>query len=75
VDDTLGWLDDNQDAEEDDYREKLKEVEDICSPVVSAAYQADGGAEADDDDLEDHDELKSCGNCLCLCVSVCRAVL
>ncbi len=54
VDDALEWLDDNQDAEEDDYREKLKEVEDTCSPIVSAAYQAGGG---DDEDLEDHDEL------------------
>ena len=57
VDDALEWLDDNQDAEEDDYREKLKEVEDICSPIVSAAYQAGGGPGGDDEDLEDHDEL------------------
>ncbi len=57
VDDALEWLDDNQDAEEDDYREKLKEVEDTCSPIVSAAYQAGGGPGGDDEDLEDHDEL------------------
>ncbi|KAL3138507.1 Luminal-binding protein 3 [Trebouxia sp. C0010 RCD-2024] len=57
VDDALEWLDDNQDAEEDDYREKLKEVEDTCSPIVSAAYQAGGGAGGDDEDLDSHDEL------------------
>ncbi|KAL3155344.1 Luminal-binding protein 3 [Trebouxia sp. C0009 RCD-2024] len=57
VDDALEWLDDNQDAEEDDYREKLKEVEDTCGPIVSAAYQAGGGAGGDDEDLDSHDEL------------------
>lgn len=56
IDEALEWLDDNQDAEEDDYREKLKDVEDVCSPIVGAAYQA-GGAGGDDEDLEDHDEL------------------
>lgn len=57
VDEALEWLDDNQDAEEDDYREKLKEVEDTCSPIVSSAYQAGGGPGGDDEDLDDHDEL------------------
>ena len=42
VDEALEWMDDNQDAEEDEYKEKLKEVEDVCNPVVSAAYAASG---------------------------------
>ena len=57
VEEALEWLDDNQDAEEDDYREKLKEVEDTCGPIISSAYQAAGGPGGDDDDLDDHDEL------------------
>ena len=57
VEEALEWLDANQDAEEDAYREKLKEVEDVCSPIVSSAYQAGGGPGSDDEDLEDHDEL------------------
>lgn len=58
VDEALEWLDDNQDAEEDDYVEKLKEVEDICGPIISEVYQKAGGAPDDDDeDLSDHDEL------------------
>lgn len=57
IEDALEWLDDNQDAEEDDYREKLKDVEDICSPIVGGAYQAGGAGGDDDEDLEDHDEL------------------
>ena len=39
------------------YREKLKEVEDTCSPIVSSAYQAGGGPGGADEDLDDHDEL------------------
>lgn len=59
VDEALEWMDDNQDAEEEEYKEKLKEVEDVCNPVVSAAYAAAGGAPGgdDDEDLGDHDEL------------------
>ena len=35
------------------------QVEDVCNPVVSAAYAAAGGAPGgeDDEDLGDHDEL------------------
>merc|ERR1712178_25835 len=57
------WLDDNQDAEKDDFEEKLKEVQDICSPIISKVYQESGGAPGGggdfggDDDLDGHDEL------------------
>jgi heat shock protein 5 len=60
LDDVLEWLDENQDSEQEDYEEKLKEVEDVCNPIISAAYQAAGGGPSDgpgSDDLEDHDEL------------------
>merc|ERR1719157_41505 len=38
------WLDDNQDAEKEDFDEKLKEVQDTCSPIISKVYQESGGA-------------------------------
>ncbi|CAL5223179.1 g5651 [Coccomyxa viridis] len=57
VDEALEWMDDNQDAEEDEYKEKLKEVEDVCNLVVSSAYGKGGAGEDDDEDLGDHDEL------------------
>jgi len=58
----LEWLDDNQSAEKDEYVEKLKEVEAVCNPIVSAVYQRSGGAPGGGDDSEggvddDHDEL------------------
>merc|ERR1719456_1764894 len=56
------WLDDNQDAEKEDFEEKLKEVQDVCSPIISKVYKESGGAPGGgdfggDDDLDGHDEL------------------
>ncbi len=50
----------NSDAEQEDYEEKLKELEDVANPVVSKAYAASGGAGGEggaEEDLGDHDEL------------------
>ena len=58
--DALEWLDDNQSAEKEDYEEKLKEVEAVCNPIISAVYQRSGGAPGGSDggDEDDsHDEL------------------
>merc|ERR1712220_7949 len=51
------WLDDNQEAEKDDFEEKLKEVQDVCSPIISKVYKESGGAPGGgdfggDDDLD-----------------------
>ncbi|CAO2176813.1 unnamed protein product [Urochloa humidicola] len=51
------WLDGNTDtAEKEDYEEKLKELEDVCSPVISAVYQSSGREDSNNED-DDHDEL------------------
>lgn len=58
VDEALEWLDDNGEAEQEEFEEKLKEVEDKCNPIVSSAYQQGGGPGGEDDeDLGSHDEL------------------
>ena len=44
VKDALEWLDDNQNAEKEDFAEKLKEVEAVCNPIVTAVYQRTGEA-------------------------------
>lgn len=56
----LEWMDDNQSAEKEEYEEKLKEVEAVCNPIITAVYQRSGGApggSAEDADADDHDEL------------------
>merc|ERR1712127_571963 len=51
------------DAEKGDFEEKLKEVQDVCSPIISKVYRESGGAPGGggdfgaDDDLDGHDEL------------------
>jgi len=57
--DTMEWLDENSDAEQEEYEEKQKELEDVANPIVSAAYAAAGGepGAGGDEDLGDHDEL------------------
>ncbi|XP_075485013.1 luminal-binding protein 5-like isoform X2 [Primulina tabacum] len=52
----LQWMDDSQDAEKEDYDEKLKEVESVCNPIITAIYQRSGGGAADEEDVA-HDEL------------------
>merc|ERR1712218_131975 len=41
---TIKWLDANQLAEVDEFQDKQKEVEGICSPIISKLYQQAGGA-------------------------------
>ena len=58
----LEWLDENQTAEKEEYEEKLKEVEAVCNPIISAVYQRTGGAPGGGADGEggvddEHDEL------------------
>merc|ERR1712106_343840 len=39
----IKWLDANQLAEVDEFNEKQKEVEAVCSPIITKLYQAAGG--------------------------------
>jgi len=61
VKEALEWLEENNDAEADEYKDKLKEVEDVCNPVIQAAYGKSGGSaeggEGDGSGDSDHDEL------------------
>ncbi|KAG7157924.1 Heat shock 70 kDa protein-like 3 [Homarus americanus] len=40
----IKWLDANQMAEKEEYEHKQKEVEQICSPIITKMYAAAGGA-------------------------------
>ncbi|ERN09647.1 hypothetical protein AMTR_s00029p00199940 [Amborella trichopoda] len=39
----LEWLDDNQNAEKEDFEEKVKEVEEVCNPIIKHVYEATSG--------------------------------
>ncbi|KEP63548.1 UNVERIFIED_CONTAM: chaperonin protein BiP [Hammondia hammondi] len=58
------WLNTNPDADAEETRDKLKDVEAVCNPIISKVYGQSGGpgaggaaGGADDDDYGGHDEL------------------
>jgi len=57
--DSQDWLNANQDAEKDDFEDKLKELQAVCDPVIQKVYQASGGqgGAADSSDEEFDEDL------------------
>merc|ERR1711973_708941 len=41
---TLDWLDANAEASKDEFDSKQKELESVCTPIITKLYQAAGGA-------------------------------
>jgi heat shock protein 5 len=58
IDETLDWMDENPEADKEDYDEKLKEVENVANPIMRNLYAAGEGGSAGgaEDDFGD-DEL------------------
>jgi L1 cell adhesion molecule like protein len=44
IKDTTTWLEANPNAETDEYEAKRKEIEQVWTPIITAAYGAQGGA-------------------------------
>jgi len=59
IDESLDWLEENAEAEEADYKEKQKEVEQVANPIMKKVYQGSGmpGEGGDDEDDFGDDEL------------------
>merc|ERR1712203_504593 len=58
IDETLDWMDENPEADKEDYDEKTKEVEQIANPIMRNLYQgagAGGGGGGFGGDDEDYD--------------------
>merc|ERR1712168_1112283 len=45
VDETIAWLDRNQTAEVDEFKDKQKELEAVCNPVIQKMYAQAGGSQ------------------------------
>ena len=61
IDESLDWLEENPEADADEYSAKQKEVEKVANPIMKKVYQGGappgaGGAGGDEDDFGD-DEL------------------
>merc|ERR1712070_812260 len=55
IDEALDWLEENPEAESEEFEEKQKEVEQIANPIMRKVY-ADGGMGGDDEDEDDFDD-------------------
>merc|ERR1712106_842308 len=54
IDETLDWMDENPEADKEDYDEKNKEVEQVANPIMRNMYAGGaGGAEEDMGDFDD----------------------
>ncbi|KER26783.1 hypothetical protein T265_06064 [Opisthorchis viverrini] len=42
---TISWLETNQTAEKEEFEHKQKELEKVCTPIITKMYQAAGGGE------------------------------
>jgi len=54
--DGQSWLDSNPEADAEEIKEKHKEIEGMCAPIISK-YNQGGGGGKDEDEEETHDEL------------------
>jgi heat shock protein 5 len=59
IDEALDWMDENPEAEKEDYDEKQKEVEQVANPIMRQFYAAGAGGGAAEEDMGDFgdDEL------------------
>jgi len=46
VNETISWLDKNQTAEIDEFKDKQKELEAVCNPIIQKLYAQAGGAQS-----------------------------
>ena len=57
LDDILDWIEDNQDAEKDEFDMKHKDIENIANPIIRNAYAQSGTGEDEEDTDFGDDEL------------------
>merc|ERR1712151_271458 len=51
IDETLDWMEDNPEAEKEDYDEKQKEVQNVSNAIMRTVYgQGEGGGAGGDDE-------------------------
>nr|QHW04483.1 heat shock protein 70 [Zostera japonica] len=43
INDAISWLDNNQLAEVDEFEDKMKDLENLCNPIIAKMYQGGGG--------------------------------
>merc|ERR1719502_2317081 len=63
VKEVLDWLDENSEADAEEFEEKQKELEAIANPIMQKVYSQSGGAGGDfDEDFDDFDDEDDFGD-------------
>merc|ERR1711935_1308050 len=57
IDEALDWMDENPEADKEDYDEKMKEVEQVANPIMRNVYAGSGGGGGDEAGDFGDDEL------------------
>ena len=58
VNEKISWLEENGEAEAEDFKAQKKELEDTVQPIIDKLYQGQGGAPPPEEEEEmDKDEL------------------
>merc|ERR1712025_1436779 len=55
VNEKIAWLEENQEAEGEEFKAQKKELEDIVQPIIAKLYQQGGGPPPGGDEPEDED--------------------
>merc|ERR1719298_157880 len=55
INEALDWVDENPEAEAEEFDEKQKEVEQVANPIMRELYQSAGGGGGGGDEDEDYD--------------------
>ena len=56
VEEVLDWLDENQEASQDEYDHQRKQLESVVNPIMKEMYAGTSGAQGHDEDDDDDDE-------------------
>jgi len=58
INEKIAWLEENQEADADEFKAQKKEMEDIVQPIIAKLYQGAGGPPPGAGDEEEDDEYK-----------------
>jgi len=57
IDEKLDWLEENPEADADEYAAQQKEVEQVANPIMRKVYQGSGAPGGEEEDNFGDDEL------------------
>ena len=57
IDDCLDWLDENPDADQEEFDEQKEALEKVANPIIKSVYGEGAGGDDEEDDWDDEDDF------------------